>query len=416
MNRSSFGSAPESSRCFAAAASPPRTAPNSGVGGVKSGTGACWATTVTAAPRSASARRFIPFLPLPQIRAGRPAGRDHSPSENLVRCGLYGHATNSASLSSPCCRQLAGEPSPRCFRSRRSAARISCSPRAGTCGAFPAPGAMPFASLPLPALETDPSFSPDGTKIAFTGQYEGNLDIYVVDAGGGDPKRLTWHPAEDNAVGWTPDGKNILFRSGRYRERRLFTVPAEGGPTAELPFPEGRVGASLRTANSWCICPSALTGRRMRSMRGNATAAVALRPIWIAQLSDSAITARVPRDNSNDSYPMWVGNRSTSSPTATAAGATLYSFDIKSQKVTRLLSRHGPTSVPRAQGPAASCTNASAKSACSTRRAGRIRPFPFGSPAILRPFARALFPLRRRSAPPHSLPRGSVLCLKSAAK
>src|ERR1700749_116688 len=43
--------------------------------------------------------------------------------------------------------------------------------------------------------ETDPSFSPDGTRIAFTGEYDGNVDVFVVPASGGVPKRLTWHPA-----------------------------------------------------------------------------------------------------------------------------------------------------------------------------------------------------------------------------
>lgn len=62
--------------------------------------------------------------------------------------------------------------------------------------------------------ETDPFFSPDGSMIAFTGEYDGNTDVYVVPATGGIPKRLTYHPATDGVVGWTPDGKQILFRSG----------------------------------------------------------------------------------------------------------------------------------------------------------------------------------------------------------
>src|SRR5450432_3581566 len=63
--------------------------------------------------------------------------------------------------------------------------------------------------------ETDPSFSPDGTRIAFTGEYDGNVDVFVVPASGGVPKRLTWHPAADRVLGWTPDGKRIIFSSSR---------------------------------------------------------------------------------------------------------------------------------------------------------------------------------------------------------
>ena len=51
-------------------------------------------------------------------------------------------------------------------------------------------------------VETDPAFSPDGKQVAFTGQYEGNTDVYVVPAAGGVPRRLTYHPGPDQAVGW----------------------------------------------------------------------------------------------------------------------------------------------------------------------------------------------------------------------
>src|SRR6185295_11617771 len=56
-------------------------------------------------------------------------------------------------------------------------------------------------------IETDPEFSPDGTMVAFTGQYDGNTDVYVVPASGGVPRRLTYHPNPDFVVGWSPDGK-----------------------------------------------------------------------------------------------------------------------------------------------------------------------------------------------------------------
>jgi tricorn protease len=62
-------------------------------------------------------------------------------------------------------------------------------------------------------LETHPVFSPDGTQVAFAGEYDGNLDVYVVPTAGGEPKRLTYHPDPDLPVAWTPDGKSILFRS-----------------------------------------------------------------------------------------------------------------------------------------------------------------------------------------------------------
>ena len=83
-----------------------------------------------------------------------------------------------------------------------------------------------------------PVFSPDGKWIAFSGQYDGNVDVFVMPADGGEPRRLTWHPAADIAVGWTPDGKRLLFHSAReaYADfDRLYSVPVEGGPALSPP-------------------------------------------------------------------------------------------------------------------------------------------------------------------------------------
>jgi tricorn protease len=89
--------------------------------------------------------------------------------------------------------------------------------------------------------ESNPAFSPDGSLIAFSAQYEGNTDVYVVAATGGVPRRLTWHPGVDLVQGFTPDGKSVLFTSGRatYTNRytQLFTVPVDGGIEQPLPVP-----------------------------------------------------------------------------------------------------------------------------------------------------------------------------------
>src|SRR5450631_2936703 len=89
-------------------------------------------------------------------------------------------------------------------------------------------------------LESMPIFSPDGTTIAFTGEYDGNTDVFTLPAAGGVPHRVTYHPAPDVAVGWTPDGKRILFRSSRESSSRytqLFSISAEGGEAIRLPLP-----------------------------------------------------------------------------------------------------------------------------------------------------------------------------------
>jgi tricorn protease len=97
--------------------------------------------------------------------------------------------------------------------------------------------------------ETDPTFSPDGQWIAFTGQYGGNTDVYLVPTTGGEPRRLTWHPGDDVVQGWTPGGE-ILFRSGREahptRLWRFYTVGVDGGlprPLAALQAYQGEMSA-----------------------------------------------------------------------------------------------------------------------------------------------------------------------------
>ena len=85
-------------------------------------------------------------------------------------------------------------------------------------------------------IESRPVFSPDGQYIAFSAQYDGNTDVFLISSEGGIPKRLTWHPGTDLVLGFTPNGENVLFSSQRSvftnRYSQLFTVSMKGG------FPE----------------------------------------------------------------------------------------------------------------------------------------------------------------------------------
>src|SRR5262249_53464155 len=131
-------------------------------------------------------------------------------------------------------------------------------------------------------VETDPVFSPDGKQIAFTGDYEGNYDVYVVPVEGGVPKRLTYHPGMDRAVGWTPDGKRVLFQSGRdapSRYTRLYTIGLDGGLPEELPLPMGDHGMISPDGKQIAYVPHRLAFRIWKRYRGGTTT-----PIWIAQL------------------------------------------------------------------------------------------------------------------------------------
>lgn len=154
--------------------------------------------------------------------------------------------------------------------------------------------------------ESNPHYSPDGKWVAFSGQYSGNVDVYVMPAQGGVPKRLTFHPIAETVLGWTPDGKKILY-SGNEESLtftpRLFTVPADGGKAEDLPFPSGSMGSFSPDGQKIAYVPYFQFQQAWKRYRGGQTY-----PIWIANLSDSS-WKEVPRRNSNDSSPMWIGNR-----------------------------------------------------------------------------------------------------------
>src|SRR5437879_5664273 len=128
-------------------------------------------------------------------------------------------------------------------------------------------------------IKSDPTFSPDGSMIAFSGDYDGNVDVYVMPAAGGMPRRLTYHPGVDEVVGWAPDGNSVLFRSTRNsysRFNRLFTVSLEGGLPHELPLPTAEFGALSPDGKHIAYVPvdnnrrlSAIGGKRYRG--GNAS-------------------------------------------------------------------------------------------------------------------------------------------------
>ncbi len=89
-------------------------------------------------------------------------------------------------------------------------------------------------------IESNPVFSPDGSLIAFTGQYDGNTDVYTIPAAGGVPKRLTFHPDADDVVGWTRDGQQILFRQDATATQISVASSRsrlEGGLPTEVPLP-----------------------------------------------------------------------------------------------------------------------------------------------------------------------------------
>ena len=165
-----------------------------------------------------------------------------------------------------------------------------------------------------PGVESEPFFSPDGSQIAFTATVAGNTDVYVMPTGGGDPKRLTYHPADDSVRGWSPDGRRVVFSSVRTSVPQeayyqLWSIGLEGGLPEKLPLPRAFTGSyspdGRRLAYeeiSTHMFPQWYEASMWRHYRGGRT-----HPISIFNFADNSVE-KLPWNNSNDSYPMWVGD------------------------------------------------------------------------------------------------------------
>jgi tricorn protease len=196
--------------------------------------------------------------------------------------------------------------------------------------------------------ETDPFFSPDGTQVAFSGEYDGNQDVYVVPAAGGVPKRLTYHPAADTVTGWTPDGRSIAFISTRasyyHFADQMYTVPSAGGFAVQVPLPIVEQASYSPDASRLAYVPHSRWQPAWKRYRGGQTT-----PIWIANVADSQIE-RVPRDSSNDFNPMWIG--STIYFLSDRNGpVTLFAYDVKSKQVTEAVKNDGLDFKSASAGP-----------------------------------------------------------------
>ncbi|MGB8491913.1 MAG: hypothetical protein WCE64_12725, partial [Bacteroidales bacterium] len=184
-------------------------------------------------------------------------------------------------------------------------------------------------------IESNPCFSPDGSLIAFSAQYDGNTDVFIVPADGGVPKRLTWHPGGDYPRGFTPDGKQVLFASQRSsftnRYFQLFTVGTGGGFPEKLKIPTAWFAAYSPDGNSLAYTPLSPAYQQWKNYRGGR-----ISRIWLCSLSDySIVNVPQPEGGCNDADPMWIGN--TIYFTSDRNGEfNLYSCNTGTREITQL--------------------------------------------------------------------------------
>ena len=194
-----------------------------------------------------------------------------------------------------------------------------------------------------PGLELFPKFSPDGRWIAFTGQYDGDEQVYVIPADGGEPTQLTFYPArgplaprwgyEHQVHGWTPDSSAVVFRSSRdywgAKDGKLYTVSVEGGLPQALEMPVSGAGTVSPSGNLVAYSPLFRDFRTWKRYQGG----------WAQDLyildRDSGSTVQITDHVRTDRDPMWIGNNVVFASDRDGT-LNLYRYDTKAGSVTQL--------------------------------------------------------------------------------
>lgn len=187
-----------------------------------------------------------------------------------------------------------------------------------------------------PGIEIYAKFSPDGSMIAFTAQYDGNLDVYVMPAEGGQPQRLTFHPAADRVLDWWPDGSSVLFRSARTRGMggfggdELYRVSLAGGLPEKLPV--DRAGLTAVSPDGTRIAYNRITRetRTWKRHRGGTA-----QDIWMGSLAERVYKKIIDTDWT-DNYPMWQGDAIYFTSDREDGTLNIYKYELKTGETTRL--------------------------------------------------------------------------------
>jgi len=185
-----------------------------------------------------------------------------------------------------------------------------------------------------PGVENAARFSPDGKWIAFSAQYEGTTQVYLMPAEGGAPKRLTW---SGGAIvqGWTPDAKSILFKTisdfDRRPVERLFTVDLDGHEPKALPVPRGVQGTLAPDGQHLAYSSKGTVEYYWKRYKGGLH-----QDLWLADLKNQRfekLTDYVGRNGA----PIWAGGRVIFESDRGSNGITnLYAVDPATKAVETL--------------------------------------------------------------------------------
>ncbi|MDR3250663.1 MAG: PDZ domain-containing protein, partial [Tannerella sp.] len=159
-------------------------------------------------------------------------------------------------------------------------------------------------------------FSPDGKTVAFTGQYDGNTEVYTIPSTGGEPLRLTYTATNSRddlgdrmgpnniVMGWTADGKSVVYRNrtGGGFVGKLYTVGSEGGLSEVIPLPEGGFCSYSPDGKKLAYNRVMREFRTWKHYRGGMAD-----DIWIYDPAAKSVV-NITGNDAQDIIPMWVGD------------------------------------------------------------------------------------------------------------
>jgi tricorn protease len=198
-----------------------------------------------------------------------------------------------------------------------------------------------------PGRELFPKFSPDGKWLAFTAQYDGNFNVYVMSSEGSEPKQLTFYQGQgqplsdrmgilNQVIGWTPDGKSVVFLSRRDASngwiKRPFTVSIDGGLPQPMPMDEGGLLSFSPDGNKVAYNRIFRNFRQWKRYTGGMA-----QDITLYDLKNNVVDQVIPHTEYTDTFPMWHGNTIFfTSDRGPEHRLNLYSYDLGAKQVEQL--------------------------------------------------------------------------------
>ena len=180
--------------------------------------------------------------------------------------------------------------------------------------------------------EYNPKFSPDGSLIAFSAEYDGNDDVYIMDRYGGNIKRLTYHPGRDVVVGWNPANNKIIFNSARkggIEYNHLFMIAPDGTGLEDVPLFECALGSFSEDGKRIAYNKVNRLYRTWKRYYGGTASDVYLYDF------ETGIQKQLTDFRGEDRLPMWLGNKIYFSSDRNGT-LNIYSYDLVTEEINQV--------------------------------------------------------------------------------